>query len=104
MTDEEIIEFIANKKEPIENESLEFKCKRDATGNGIEGETIKIGTGTLSNVFEIGRMYEPVTVLSNQLFGFVNQRGDAYLITKYNFTSETKIILNEIDDTSIVIE
>lgn len=99
-SDDEIIEFIEEKKEPIK-EPLEISYSRDFTGNKIEEETIHIGTGILSLNFEIGNILNLETILSNQFLGFRSDEG-TYLVTKYNFETETKIILNEIGDEGIV--
>lgn len=99
-SDEEIIDFIETKKEAI-NESIEFRYSRDSTGNKIEEETIQIGTGTLSLDFEIDNILNLETILTNQFFGFISD-GGSYLVSKYNFETETKIILNEIGDEGIV--
>lgn len=99
-SDKEIIEFIEEKKEYI-NEELEIRYTRDSTGNEIEQETIHIGTGTLSLNFDIESILDSTTILSNQFLGFRSNEG-AYLITKYNFEDETKIIFNEIGDDEII--
>lgn len=99
-SDEEIIDFIEEKKESID-ESIEFRYSRDSTGNKIAEETIHIGTGILRLDFEIGSILNIETILSNQFFGFRSDEG-TYLVSKYNFDTKTKIILNEIGDEGIL--
>ncbi|BDF32021.1 hypothetical protein CE91St62_00950 [Lachnospiraceae bacterium] len=101
MTDDEIIKYVAEKVEPI-NEKVDIEYRRDSTGNKIQEEIIRIGEGTLSNRFNIGRIIEGETILSNQFCGFENVRGESYLITKNNFADNTQIILNEIDDEGLI--
>lgn len=102
MKDEEIITYIEKTlKKSSNEESIDFLYTRDNSGNNIETETLEFEHSS-RKFFDIGRMLKPVTILSNQFFGITTEEGGMSLITKYNFDTETKIILNEIGDEGIV--
>lgn len=81
-------------------ESVKFLYTRDDTRNGIKTETLEFSHSSRL-FFRIGKMLKPVTILSNQFFGIITDEGGMSLITKYNFETETKIILNKIGDEGI---
>ena len=104
MTDDEIIAYLEseNNIEKSEEQNLEFYYKKDDTGNSLSKEII--GGFEYFPDFFIENIIEPKTILSNKFFGFkgVSSGNNCYLISKYDFGNNTKIILNDIKDEGMV--
>ncbi len=99
---EEVINYVETTlEESPHEESIKFLYDRDDSGNDIETEILSFSNWYVK-YFHIGWILEPKTVLSNRYFGITTDDSGMSFITKYDFTTDTKVILNEIDDPCMV--
>ena len=113
MTDDEIIAYAEEEFTNKQICEITFSYSPDATGNNLETESIEFDTDQYIDVSpypdleyktSIDTFLGTTTILSKEYFGikFGGLMSKSVLITKYDFSSPTEIILNEAGDEGLI--